>query len=142
MYDYISPEKVLTTLRWLKQNNPLYADIDINDEWLEQAMGNDEDLFGGLVEQSDTNEILWGCRPAMFNKKTFEIRRHQRCVYVGAVVCKGLPNVPYPSPAYGISAEEFVFMKVLRNIVHTSDCLKHILFKFYRLYCSKCIHIM
>jgi hypothetical protein len=31
MYDYISPEKVLTALKWLKQNNPLYADIDINE---------------------------------------------------------------------------------------------------------------
>ena len=54
MYDYISPEKVLTALRWLKQNNPLYADTDINEEWPEQAVSNDEDLFGGLVEQCDT----------------------------------------------------------------------------------------
>ena len=44
-------------LRWLKQNNPLYADIDINEEWLEQAVSNDEDLFGGLVEQCDTNDL-------------------------------------------------------------------------------------
>ena len=57
MYDYISPEKVLTALRWLKQNNPLHADIDINEQWLEQAVSNDEDLFGGLVEQCDTNDI-------------------------------------------------------------------------------------
>ena len=57
MYDYISPEKVLTALRWLKQNNPVYADIDINEQWLEQAVSNDEDLFGGLVEQCDTNDI-------------------------------------------------------------------------------------
>ena len=31
MYDYISPEKVMNSLRWLKANNPLYADIEIND---------------------------------------------------------------------------------------------------------------
>ena len=61
MYDYniISLEKVSTALRWLKQNNPLYADIDINEEWLEQAMANINDLFAdlfaGMVEQSDTN---------------------------------------------------------------------------------------
>jgi hypothetical protein len=53
MYDYISPEKVLTALRWLKENNPLYANVDINDEWLDQAMANDDDLFAGMVEQSD-----------------------------------------------------------------------------------------
>ena len=57
MYDYISPEKALSAPRWLKQNNPVYADIDINEEWLEQAVSNDEDLFGGLVEQCDTNDI-------------------------------------------------------------------------------------
>ena len=61
MYGYISPEKVLTALRWLKQNNPLYADIDINEEWLEQAVSNDEDLFGSLVEQcsihNDTDDM-------------------------------------------------------------------------------------
>ena len=54
MYDYISPEKAL---RWLKENNPLYADIDINDEWLEQAMANDDDLFAGIVDHSDTNDV-------------------------------------------------------------------------------------
>ena len=57
MYDYISPEKVLTALKWLKQNNPLYADIDINEEWLEQAMANDESLCAGLVHQNDTSDM-------------------------------------------------------------------------------------
>ena len=56
MYDYISPEKVLSALRWLKQNNPLYAETDINEDWLEQAVSNDEDLFNGLVQQCDTNQ--------------------------------------------------------------------------------------
>ena len=60
MYDYISPEKILTALRWLKQNNPLYANIDINDEWLHQAMANDDDLFAGMVEQADTNDMNSG----------------------------------------------------------------------------------
>ena len=55
MYAYISPEKVLTALRWLKQNNPLYADIDINQEWLEQAKANDEYLCGSLVQQNDAS---------------------------------------------------------------------------------------
>ena len=53
MYDYITPEKVMNALRWLKANNPLYADIEINDEWLEQAMSNDEELVASLLEQTD-----------------------------------------------------------------------------------------
>lgn len=57
MFNYVSPEKVLTALRWLKANNPLYADIEINDEWLEQAMANDDDLFAGMVERTDTDHM-------------------------------------------------------------------------------------
>ena len=57
MYDNISPEKFLTALRWLKANNPLYTNININDEWLEQAMANDDDLFTGMVHRSNTNDM-------------------------------------------------------------------------------------
>ena len=51
MYDYVSPEKLNNALRWLKANNPLYADIEINDNWVEEAVVNDCDLFGSLVRQ-------------------------------------------------------------------------------------------
>ena len=30
MYDYVSPEKLNNALRWLKANNPLYADVLMN----------------------------------------------------------------------------------------------------------------
>ena len=53
MYDYIRPQKLLDALRYLKANNPLYADIDVNEQWLEEAMANDEELCQYLVEQDD-----------------------------------------------------------------------------------------
>ena len=56
MYDFISPEKVLNALRWLKANNPLYADIEINLDWLQESITEDSDLFGGLVGQPSTSE--------------------------------------------------------------------------------------
>ena len=43
----------MNALSWLKTNNPLYADIDINDNWLEESLANDADLFAGLVKQPD-----------------------------------------------------------------------------------------
>ena len=46
MYDYIRPQKFLDALRFLKANNPLYADIDVNEQWIEDAMTNDEELCG------------------------------------------------------------------------------------------------
>ena len=45
LYDYIRPQKLLDGLRYLKANNPLYADIDVNEQWVEEAMANDEELF-------------------------------------------------------------------------------------------------
>ena len=45
MYDYITPQKLLDALSFLKANNPMYADIDVNAEWLETAMGNDAELL-------------------------------------------------------------------------------------------------
>ena len=47
MYDYISPESVVTALAWLKSNNPLHAHIDINANWLEESLADDADLFQG-----------------------------------------------------------------------------------------------
>ena len=58
MYDYITPEKVLCALTWLKKNNPLYADIEINQEWLEQGMTDDNELFSSLLEPTDTSEPM------------------------------------------------------------------------------------
>ena len=53
MYDYVRPQKVLDALRYLKTNNPLYADIDVNEQWLEEAMGDSEELCQYLVENMD-----------------------------------------------------------------------------------------
>ena len=44
MYDYIRPQKLIAALRYLKANNPLYSDIDINEQWVEEAMANDKEL--------------------------------------------------------------------------------------------------
>ena len=54
MYDYITPQKLLGAL---KANNPLYIDIDINEEWLEAAMANDTELCECLVEQENDGDV-------------------------------------------------------------------------------------
>ena len=49
MYDYVIPENVLNALRWLKPHNPLYANVEINEEWAQNAESNNTDLYAGLV---------------------------------------------------------------------------------------------
>ena len=49
MYNYVRPNVVLTALRWLKVNNPLYANVIINNNyWFSDPARVD-------------NEILWAC---------------------------------------------------------------------------------
>ena len=52
IYDYITPEKILNALRWLKSNNSLYADVEINDDWLQQSLANDTDLYSLVCQNS------------------------------------------------------------------------------------------
>ena len=53
MYDYITPQKPLIALSFLKAKNPLYSDVKVNEEWFEQALTNDEELCKCLVEHTD-----------------------------------------------------------------------------------------
>ena len=48
MYDSIRPEPMLTALNWLKMNNKLYDDIDVNSEWKAQWEENDPDLWQAI----------------------------------------------------------------------------------------------
>ena len=48
MYDYVTPEKLTNPLQ---AHNPLYADVEVNNEWSHDALSIDEDLYAGLVEQ-------------------------------------------------------------------------------------------
>ena len=53
MYDYVTPQNLLDALNFLKSNNPLYCDIEINDQWFEEAIANDDELCMCLVEQNE-----------------------------------------------------------------------------------------
>ena len=48
MYQYVQPEKVLAALKWLKSNNPLYRDIEVNDNWLSDSAEDDTELWEAL----------------------------------------------------------------------------------------------
>ena len=47
--------------KFLKANNPLYADTDVNEQWLEAAMANDEELCKHLVVCDDNREMDTEC---------------------------------------------------------------------------------
>ena len=55
--DTIRPEKVITALNYLKNNNPLYADIEINEDWIRSWQDADNDLYNGVFVNEDDNAI-------------------------------------------------------------------------------------
>ena len=57
LHDTICPEKVITALHHLKNNNPLYGDIEINEDWIRGWQDADSDLYSGVfVDEVDNCE--------------------------------------------------------------------------------------
>ena len=48
LHDTIRPEKVITALHHLKNNNPLYGNIEINEDWIRGWQDEDSDLYSGV----------------------------------------------------------------------------------------------
>ena len=48
MYQYVRPAKVLEALQWLKLNNPLYKDVEINSNWVSNAAEDNAELWEAL----------------------------------------------------------------------------------------------
>ena len=40
MCNYVRPDKVMNALIWLKANNPLYANISINNDWINDSLAS------------------------------------------------------------------------------------------------------
>ena len=58
MYDFIRPDKVIAALEWLKMSNPLYKDIAVNSEWVEQAATDNRTLCNALTaHHEDADDI-------------------------------------------------------------------------------------
>ena len=54
LHDTIHPEKVITALHHLKNNNPLYGNIEINEDWIRGWRDADSDLYSGVfVDEVD-----------------------------------------------------------------------------------------
>ena len=56
LHDTIRPEKVITALRYLKNHNPLYADIDINEDWIRTWQELDQELYNGVFDIEENCE--------------------------------------------------------------------------------------
>ena len=53
MFKNIRPEQIKKALKWLKEHNPLYQDVDINDEWEECFLKEDTDFFEAITRADE-----------------------------------------------------------------------------------------
>ena len=53
LYDNVCPERLNNALKWLKVNNPLYADIEIDGKWVASAIPDDKDLVMSMLKQPE-----------------------------------------------------------------------------------------
>ena len=64
MCDFIRPNKIMIALQWLCIHNPLYFDIEVNNDWIKQSILNDdnEELFKSITAagNSNTNDNITG----------------------------------------------------------------------------------
>ena len=57
LHDTVRPEKVITALHYLKNNNPLYADIEINEDWIRGWQDADNDVYNGIFVSEHDNAV-------------------------------------------------------------------------------------
>ena len=48
MHEFIRPNKVMLALTWLKENNKLYRNVDVDMEWIKNWQEEDNDLFEAM----------------------------------------------------------------------------------------------
>ena len=56
LHDTICPEKVITALQYLKNNNPQYSDININENWIQRWHELDKELYDGIFEFEENEQ--------------------------------------------------------------------------------------
>ena len=79
LHDTIWPEKVLIALHYLKAHNPLYADIEINENWIQTWQEEDKQLYDGIfdTEQNDTDSGFRNHMDRSEGKKTPQISHNR-----------------------------------------------------------------
>ncbi|XP_053378668.1 uncharacterized protein LOC128548229 [Mercenaria mercenaria] len=65
-FQYIRPERVMNALLWLKDNNPLYREIQLKDTWQQECLNEDTNTWNEITgnvnndETTDTESVLSG----------------------------------------------------------------------------------
>ena len=68
--DYIRPQKVMVALKWLKENNPLYRDIIIDEDWFRKF---ECDVLYDDVTEEDGDDDMKACEERIIKEEVDEV---------------------------------------------------------------------
>ena len=57
MYDSIHPQKMIAALQWLIENNPLYSEVELNENWTNEWNESDPELWHAVTGFAPSNTI-------------------------------------------------------------------------------------
>ena len=69
MYDSVHPERMMMALNWLKANNILYGDININNVWTEEWENADPEMWKAISGNEACNKPVSEKNSVMLNSK-------------------------------------------------------------------------
>ena len=72
MHEYVRPQKVMAALKWLKQNNPHYKDVDICLDWVSHWQKEEPDLWNAMVTPGSNEAVTDNCLSDAFVSRTDE----------------------------------------------------------------------
>ena len=67
MYSFVRPGKIMAALEWLKANNALYKDVEVNMSWEDDAARDDSELWEAVSSQQESfattvpTDAIGGC---------------------------------------------------------------------------------
>ena len=89
-HQYVRPAKVLAALQWLKLNNPLYKDIEINSDWLKLVMLHRMIVISGRHSQHSIihHHRHWQGHRKYLYKQSLEVLVHCGSIHLNVYQCK------------------------------------------------------
>ena len=79
MYSFIRKDVVIGAIKWLKENNDLYADVEINENWVDEWVNSDLSCFFDNVDKGSNTP----------NNKANSSENHNACTGCSENACAG-----------------------------------------------------
>ena len=79
MYSFIRKDVVIGAIKWLKENNDLYADVEINENWVDEWVNSDLSCFFDNVDKGSNTP----------NNKANSSENHNACTGCSENACTG-----------------------------------------------------